>query len=64
MIIWQATLGGGNLAVQVLSGDGSTYVPVGTAMTALGAQVFEAPKGVYRVNVTTSTANYATYVPF
>ena len=44
-VTWQATLGGGNLQLQALSGDGSTFIPVGTAIAALGLTVFDLPTG-------------------
>jgi len=61
-VVWQATLGGGNLQLQVLSDDGSTFVPVGSAIAALGATTFDLAAGVYRFVITTSTANFITVV--
>lgn len=58
MVTWQATLGGGNLALQTLAADGSTWLAVGTALSALGVATFDLAEGQYRFNVTTSTANY------
>ncbi len=65
-VVWQATLGGGNLQLQALSADGSTFVPVGTATAALGLTVFDLPPGVFRFVITTSTANFiaVTGVPY
>lgn len=57
-VLWQATLGGGNLALQALAADGGTWLAVGTALSALGFASFDLPPGQYRFNVTTSTANY------
>jgi hypothetical protein len=57
-VSWQATLAGGNLQLQALAGDGTSWVPVGANVTALGMTTFDLPPGQYRFNVTTSTANY------
>jgi len=57
-LTWQATLGGGNLQLQTLAADGTTWLPVGAAISALGFTNFDLPPGQYRFNVTTSTANY------
>jgi hypothetical protein len=57
-VTWQATLGGGNLQLQALSGDGSTFVAVGTAISAVGLTVFDLPPGTYRFVITTATANF------
>lgn len=59
-VIWQATLGGGSLQLQTLSGDNSTFVPVGTALAALGLAVFDLPPGQYRFVIVTSTVNFIT----
>jgi hypothetical protein len=65
-VIWQATLGGGNLALQTLSADGSTFVAVGANITALGLTVFDLPAGTYRFVITTATANFiaVTGIPY
>jgi len=65
-VTWQATLGGGNLQLQALAADGSSWVPVGSAISALGYTSFDLAPGTYRFNVTTSTANYIsiTLVPY
>jgi hypothetical protein len=57
-VSWQATLGGGNLQLQVLAGDGTNWLPVGSALAALGYTVFDLAPGQYRFNITTSTNNY------
>ena len=57
-VTWQATLGGGNLQLQALSADGSTFVAVGSAIAALGLTVFDLPPGQYRFVITTATANF------
>ena len=53
---------GGILALQALSGDGSTFVPVGSGIAAVGVASFDLPPGQYRFNITTSTANYISLV--
>lgn len=50
-----ATFGGGNVAFQQLGCDGATWLPVATAITAVGVNVFEAPAGSFRFFVTTAT---------
>jgi hypothetical protein len=57
-VVWSATLGGGNLQLQTLSADGSTFVAVGSAIAALGLTTFDLPAGVYRFVITTATANF------
>jgi hypothetical protein len=57
-VTWSATLGGGNLQLQALSGDSSTFISVGTAIAALGLTVFDLPPGTYRFVITTATANF------
>jgi hypothetical protein len=59
-VIWSATLGGGNLQLQTLSGDGTTWVVTGAALAALGLAVYDLPPGQYRFVITTSTANFIT----
>lgn len=60
-----ATWGGGNIALQVLGPDGSTWIaPLsigGSAntLTANGQQVLNLAAGQYRIAVTTATAVYA-----
>jgi hypothetical protein len=64
MLFGEGTWGGGNAALQMLSPNG-TYVPIydaaGTAVTITvnGGKVFEAPAGMLRAVITTSTAVYA-----
>lgn len=55
-----ATFGGGNVVLQQLSNDGTTWFAIGTAITAVGANVSEIPPGKYRLLVTTATGVYAT----
>lgn len=59
-IIAVATWGGGNVVVEGLSNDGSTYIPVHTAITANGYATFKIPPGMYRLNITTATGVYVT----
>lgn len=54
-----ATWGGGNIALQYMGPDGSTWLAVGTALTANGLSTFELPPGLIRAAVTTATAAYA-----
>lgn len=54
-----ATWGGGNVVLQRLSADGSTYLPVHTAFTANNLTTADLPRGTYRWAVTTATAVYA-----
>jgi hypothetical protein len=60
-----ATWGGGNIAVQMLAPDGSTWItPLNKAnsaniLSANGQQVMDLPAGQYRINVTTASAVYA-----
>lgn len=50
-----ATFGGGSVALQRLSTDGSTYVTVLTALTADGYGNANLPSGTYQLLVTTAT---------
>ena len=50
-----ATWGGGSVALQRLSPDGSTYVTVLTALTADGYGNANLPSGTYQLLVTTAT---------
>ena len=51
-----ATWGGGNLALQILMPDGSTYVACATALTADGFEVLILPPGTYKFVVTTASS--------
>jgi hypothetical protein len=53
-----ATFGGGNIALQRLSPDGSTFVTVITALTADGYASANLPSGSYQIAITTATAVY------
>jgi len=57
-----ATFGGGNVVLQQLANNNSTWFAVGTAITAAGANVSELPPGRYRLFVTTATGVYATVI--
>jgi hypothetical protein len=57
-----ATFGGGNVQVQALMPDSTTWANVGTSLTAAGLNSFDLPPGQYRFNVTTATAVYAALV--
>ncbi len=61
-ISMKATWGGGNVVLQMLGPDGSTYLPVHTALTADGVSSANLPPGTYRWAVTTATAVYAQVV--
>ena len=59
-----ATWGGGNITLQLLCPDGSTYVSPkdigGSAntLTADGSQTIDCPPGQYTIKVTTASAIY------
>lgn len=53
------TWGGGNLQLQALGPDGTTWVNVGSAITANGVAKFELGRGTVRGVVTTATGVYA-----
>lgn len=53
-----ATFGGGNVQLQTLAADNSTWVNVGSSVTAAGFSTLDLPPGQYRFTVTTSTAVY------
>lgn len=57
-----ATWGGGNVVLQRLSPDGTSYVSVITAMTADGYANNNLPSGTYRLAVTTATGVYCDVV--
>lgn len=54
-----ATWGGGNVTLQYLGPNGSTWLTAATALTADGLVAFELPPGQIRAAVTTATAVYA-----
>jgi hypothetical protein len=49
----------GNVALQVLSGDGSTWVNVSN-QTAAAAVTVDIPPGSYRIQIATATAVFVT----
>ncbi len=50
-----ATWGGGNVQLQQLGPDGSTWLNVGTDLTANGVTTMDCPPGTYQLAVTTAT---------
>ena len=59
-LVATATWSAGNVELEVLADDGSTYIVVPNSnLTADGFVVFSAPPGTYRLLVATSTAVYA-----
>lgn len=54
-----ANFGGGNVALQVLSNDGSTWVNVSN-QTAAAAVTVDLPPGSYRIQIATATAVFVT----
>jgi hypothetical protein len=54
-----ATWGGGNIQLQRVSTDGSTFVNVGASVTADGFSTYDIPRGLYQLAVTTATGVYA-----
>jgi hypothetical protein len=58
--IVHATFGGGNVQWQTLALDGSTWINVGSSITADNFVVLgDLPPGQYRLAVTTATGVYA-----
>jgi hypothetical protein len=54
-----ATFGGGNVGLQALGPDGSTWLPVFTALTTNGFATADLAPGQFRFGVTTATAVFA-----
>jgi hypothetical protein len=54
-----ATFGGGNVQLQTLSLDGSTWINAGSSVTVNGISTLELAPGQYRIAITTATAVYA-----
>jgi hypothetical protein len=52
-------VGGGNVQLQLLGPDASTWLNVGTAITANGFSNLTLPSGTYRIAVTAATGVYA-----
>lgn len=53
-----ATFGGGNVGLQQLGPDGSTYLTNHTALTVNGASTVNVPPGMYKIVVVTATGVY------
>jgi len=53
-----ATFGGGNVVLQRLAADASTWINVVTALTADGFATTNLPAGSYRFGITTATGVY------
>jgi hypothetical protein len=49
----------GTVGVEALAPDGSTWVPVGNALTEDGVAVYDLGPGQYRIAIETATAVYA-----
>jgi hypothetical protein len=54
MLVASATFGGGNLQLQTLSLDGSTWINVGSSVTAAGLTTYDLPPGQDCIAVTTA----------
>ena len=54
-----ATWGGGNIQLQTLSPDGSTWIAVMSAVSANSFTILSLPPGQYQFQITTATAVYA-----
>jgi hypothetical protein len=50
------TFSSGSVQIQTLSIDGSTWIPVGSSVSANGVQVLELPIGQYRTAVSGSVS--------
>ncbi len=54
------TWGSGNVQVELLGPDGSTWLNVGSSVTANGVQTLDLPAGQYRIAISSgATAVYA-----
>ncbi len=55
-----ATFGGGNIQLQILMPDGTTYIGASAAITtsagAAGTQIVDLPPGTYQIAITTATS--------
>jgi hypothetical protein len=54
-----ATWSSGNAQVETLATDGSTWLNVGSAVTANGTSTYDLPPGQYRIGISSATAVYA-----
>lgn len=50
-----ATFGGGNVQLNVLMPDGTTYIAASAALTADGTQIVDLPPGSFEIVITTAT---------
>jgi hypothetical protein len=53
-----ATWSSDNAQIQTLALDGSTWINVGSAITANGTSTYDLPAGQYRVAISSATAVY------
>ena len=58
-----ATWGGGNVQFQKLAQDGSTWINIGSSITANNYSTQDLPSGFYKWAVTTATAIYLEVAP-
>jgi hypothetical protein len=58
-LIVTAAFAGGNVQLQTLALDGTTWVGLGSAITAAGNQAYDLPPASYRLAIVTATAVYA-----
>jgi hypothetical protein len=58
-LIVSGTFGGGNVQLQTLSADGTTWVGLGTSITSATNQSYDLPPASYRLAIVTATAVYA-----
>jgi hypothetical protein len=58
-LIATAVFGGGSVTLQTLALDGTTWVPLGTAITSPGNQTYDLPPATYRIAIVTATGVYA-----
>ncbi len=58
-----ATWGGGNVQLQILMPDGTTYINAAASFTADGTAVYDLPQGKFKILVTTASAVQGSLVP-
>jgi hypothetical protein len=54
-----ATWSSGNAQLETLAADGSTWIAVGSSITANGFSNYDLPPGQYQLAITSATAVYA-----
>lgn len=54
-----ATWNSGNAQLETLAADGSTWINVGSSITANGFSNYDLPPGQYQIAITSATAVYA-----